>query len=119
MPRVKGGKTSRARRKRVLDQTKGFWGGRKNRLRGAQETLKRAYNYAFRDRKVKKRDFRTLWIARINAAARLNGISYSRLISGLKASEMDINRKVLADIALNDPTAFAQLVATAKTAAKA
>src|SRR6266704_2101687 len=102
MPRVKGGKTSRARRKRVLDQTKGFWGGRKYRLRGAQETLKRAYNYAFRDRKVKKRDFRTLWIARINAAARVNGISYSRLISGLKASEMDINRKVLADIALND-----------------
>jgi large subunit ribosomal protein L20 len=116
MPRVKGGKTSRARRKRVLAQTKGFWGGRKNRLRGAQETLKRAFNYAFRDRKAKKRDFRGLWIARINAAARLNGISYSRLISGLKASSVDINRKVLADLAVNDPAAFAQLAATAKSA---
>ncbi|MES2201796.1 MAG: 50S ribosomal protein L20 [candidate division FCPU426 bacterium] len=119
MPRVKGGKTSRARRKRVLSKTKGFWGGRKNRLRGAQETLKRAYNYAFRDRKVKKRDFRTLWIARINAAARANGLSYSRLISGLKAASIDMNRKVLADIAINDPAAFSQLAETAKGAAKA
>ena len=116
MPRVKGGKTSRARRKRVLDQTKGFWGGRKNRLRGAQETLKRAFNYAFRDRKAKKRDFRTLWIARINAAARMNGISYSHLINGLKVLSVDINRKVLADIAIHDPAAFAQLAQTAKAA---
>jgi large subunit ribosomal protein L20 len=84
--------------------------------RGGQETLKRAFNFAFRDRKAKKRDFRMLWIARINAAARINGISYSVMISGLKAAQIDINRKVLADIAANDPAAFAQLAATAKTA---
>jgi len=115
MPRVKNSKTSRARRKRLSKQVAGYWGRRKM-SRGGQETLKRAFNFAFRDRKAKKRDFRMLWIARINAAARINGISYSVMISGLKAAQIDINRKVLADIAANDPAAFAQLAATAKTA---
>jgi large subunit ribosomal protein L20 len=113
MPRVKNSKTSRARRKKLSKAVKGFWGRRKM-ARGAQETLKRAFNYAFRDRKAKKRDFRMLWIARINAAARLNGMSYSTMISGLKAAQIDINRKVLADIAINDAQAFAQLAETAK-----
>lgn len=114
MPRVKNSKTSRARRKRLSKAVKGFWGRRKL-SRGGQETLKRAFNYAFRDRKTKKRDFRMLWIARINAAARTNGMSYSTMISGLKAAQIDINRKVLADIAVNDPKAFSQLVETAKS----
>jgi large subunit ribosomal protein L20 len=114
MPRVKNSKTSRARRKRLSKAVKGFWGRRKM-ARGGQETLKRAFNYAFRDRKAKKRDFRMLWIARINAAARINGMSYSTMISGLKAAQIDINRKVLADIALNDPKAFSQLAETAKS----
>lgn len=113
MPRVKNSKTSRARKKRLSKAVKGFWGRRKN-SRGAQETLKRAFNFAFRDRKAKKRDFRSLWIARINAAARLNGLNYNSLISGLRAAQVDINRKVLADLAANDPKAFAQLAETAK-----
>jgi large subunit ribosomal protein L20 len=114
MPRVKNSKTSRARRNRLSKLVKGYWGRRKM-ARGGQETLKRAYNFAFRDRKAKKRDFRMLWIARINAAARMNGMSYSTMISGLKAAQIDINRKVLADIALNDPKAFSQLAETAKS----
>jgi large subunit ribosomal protein L20 len=113
MPRVKGSKTARARRNRLSKLVKGYWGRRKN-SRGAQETLKRAFNFAFRDRKAKKRDFRMLWIARINAAARINGLSYSNMISGLKAAQVEINRKVLADLAANDPGAFAQLAQTAK-----
>lgn len=115
MPRVKNSKTSRARKKRLAKAVSGYWGRRKN-SRGAQETLKRAFNFAFRDRKAKKRDFRMLWIARINAAARNNGLSYSTMISGLKNAQIDINRKVLADIAANDPVAFAQLAETAKAA---
>ena len=114
MPRVKGSKTARARRNRLSKQVKGFWGRRKNG-RAAQETLKRAFNFAFRDRKTKKRDFRMLWIARINAAARINGITYSTMISGLKAAQIDINRKVLADLAINDAGAFSQLAETAKS----
>jgi large subunit ribosomal protein L20 len=117
MPRVKNSKTSRARKNRLAKAVKGFWGRRKN-SRGAQETLKRAFNFAFRDRKAKKRDFRMLWIARINAAARVNGISYSKMMSGLKAAQIDINRKVLADLAASDPVAFAALAQTAKGAAK-
>ncbi len=115
MPRVKNSKTSRARKNRLAKQVKGYWGRRKN-SRGAQETLKRAFNFAFRDRKAKKRDFRGLWIARINAAARVNGISYSRLIAGLNKAGVEINRKVLADLAVNDPAAFAQLATAAKSA---
>lgn len=113
MPRVKNSKTSRAKKKRLSKLTAGFWGRRKLARVGV-EMIKRASNFAFRDRKAKKRDLRGLWIARINAAARQNGMSYSRLISGLKASQIDINRKVLADIALNDPTAFARLAEQVK-----
>ncbi len=115
MPRVKNSKTSRARRKRILEHTKGFWGGNKNRLRNAQIILRRADAFAFRDRKARKRQYRSLWITRVNAAARLNGISYSGLISGLKAAEIEIDRKMLADLAVNDPRAFAELAAAAKS----
>jgi large subunit ribosomal protein L20 len=115
MPRVKGSKTARARKNRLSKRTKGFWGRRKN-SRAGQETLKRAFNYAFRDRKAKKRDYRGLWITRINAAARINGITYSGLISGLKAAQIDINRKALSDLAISDPAAFAKLAEAAKSA---
>jgi large subunit ribosomal protein L20 len=98
MARVKNSKNSRARRKNILARAKGFWGGRKNRLRGAQETLKRAGNFAFRDRKQKKRAARSLWIVRINAAARLNGVSYSHLMAGLKSAGITLDRKALADL---------------------
>lgn len=116
MARVKNSKTSRARRKRILARSKGYWGGRNNRLRAAQETLKRAGAFAFRDRKQKKREIRGLWIVRINAAARAHGLSYSRFVSGLKAANISLDRKALADLAVNDPKAFAQLAAAAKQA---
>lgn len=119
MPRVKGGQTTRARKKKLFQRTKGFWGGHKNRYRSAMETLARAGNFAYRDRKAKKRQFRNLWIARINAAARLNGLSYSRLISGLKGAKIEIDRKVMADLAINDARAFAELAETAKKFVKA
>jgi large subunit ribosomal protein L20 len=109
MARVKNSKNSRARRKNILAKTKGFWGGRNNRLRQAQETLKRAGNFAFRDRKQKKRNARSLWIVRINAAARLNGVTYSHLMSGLKSAGITLDRKALADLAVNDPAAFGKL----------
>jgi large subunit ribosomal protein L20 len=114
MARVKGGMKTRARKKKLFKSTKGYWGGHKNRYRGAMETAARAGNFAYRDRKAKKRDFRMLWIARINAAARLNGLSYSRLMAGLKGAQVVIDRKILADLAINDPKAFAQLAETAK-----
>ena len=113
MPRVKNSKTSRAKKNRLRKLTSGYWGRRKNARVGV-EMVKRASNYAFRDRKAKKRDLRGLWIARINAAARQNGLSYSRLISGLKSVSIDINRKVLADIAVNDPVAFGRLAEQAR-----
>lgn len=119
MARVKNSKNSRARRKRILEHSKGFWGGRNNRLRAAQETLKRAGTYAFRDRKQVKRHMRTLWIGRINAAARVCGTTYSKLISGLKAANITLDRKALADLAVNDPRAFGQLADAAKQAAPA
>ncbi len=114
MARVKGGQTTRARKKKIFQMTKGYWGGHKNRYRSAMETLARAGNFAYRDRKAKKRQFRNLWIARINAAARLNGLSYSKLISGLKSAQIEVNRKVMADLAVNDARAFAELAETAK-----
>jgi large subunit ribosomal protein L20 len=114
MARVKGGVTTRQRRKRVTSQTKGYWGARKNHYKSAKETLMRADAYAYRDRRAKKREFRALWIARINAAARLNGISYSRFMDGLKKANIDLDRKVLADLALNDEKAFARLADTVK-----
>jgi large subunit ribosomal protein L20 len=115
MPRVKNSKTSRARKSRLRKRLKGYWGRRKN-ARVGEEMVRRASNFAFRDRKARKRDFRALWIARINAAARINGLSYSSLISGLRAASVDINRKLLAELAVSDPGAFAKIAETAKGA---
>jgi large subunit ribosomal protein L20 len=115
MPRVKRGFKARQRRNKVLKLAKGYRGARSKLFRSATEAVDRALNYAFRDRRVRKRDFRALWIARINAAARLNGLSYSKFIHGLKLSQVQIDRKVLADIALSDPKGFAEIATLAKT----
>jgi len=114
MARIKSGKTTRARHKKILKLAKGFWGGKHRLFRPANETVMKALFYARRDRRTKKRNFRRLWIARINAAARLNGLSYSVLINGLHKAGIELNRKVLADIAIHDATGFAELVAKAK-----
>ena len=114
MPRAKGGFKTRRRRNRVLKLAKGYRGARGKLFRSATEAVDRALNYAFRDRRIKKRDFRALWIARINAASRENGMSYSRLIHGLKKAEVALDRKILAQIAVTDPQAFVQIVETAK-----
>src|SRR5260221_592992 len=106
MARVKRGVVSHARHKKVLEQAKGFWGRRKNTIRAAKAAVDRAGQYAYRDRKVRKRSFRALWIQRINAAARLEGLTYSRFTHGLELAGIDIDRKVLSDIAGNDPAAF-------------
>lgn len=114
MPRTKHSVASNRRKKKVLKQAKGYSGGRSKLYRSAREAVNRALAYAYRDRRAKKRDFRKLWIARINAAARLNGMSYSRFINGLKKSDIEINRKVLADMALNEPESFSRLAEIAK-----
>lgn len=114
MPRVKRGFKARQRRNKVLKLAKGYRGARSKLFRSATEAVDRALNYAFRDRRVKKRDFRALWIARINAAARINGLSYSRLIHGLKTAMVEIDRKVLADLAVSDPRGFAEIASLAK-----
>lgn len=119
MPRTKNTVAGRARRKKILKAAKGYVGGRGVLYRTARETVERALVYAYRDRRTKKRDFRKLWIARINAAARLNGMSYSRFISGLKKADVDINRKMLAEMAVKDSEAFKQLAELAKTANEA
>ena len=106
MARVKRGVTSHAKHKKVLEQAKGFYGRRKNTIRTAKAAVDKAGQYAYRDRRVKKRAFRALWIQRINAAARLEGMTYSRFISGLEKAGIEIDRKVLSDIASADPTAF-------------
>jgi len=106
MARVKRGVVAHARHKKVLEQAKGFYGRRKNTIRAAKAAVDKAGQYAYRDRKVRKRSFRALWIQRINAAARLEGFTYSRFIFGLEKAGIDIDRKVLADIAGADPTAF-------------
>jgi large subunit ribosomal protein L20 len=116
MARVKGGVVSRRRRKRILKLAKGYYGAKHKLYRTAKEQVMNSYYYAFRDRRQKKRDFRKLWIVRINAAARINGLSYSKLMYGLKLAEVEINRKMLADLAVNDATAFAALADTAKQA---
>ena len=116
MARVKGGVVSRKRRKRVLKLAKGYYGAKHTLFRTAKEQVMNSYNYAFRDRRQKKRDFRKLWIARINAAARINGLSYSKLMHGLKVAEIEVNRKMLADLAVNDAAAFAALADEAKKA---
>ena len=106
MARVKRGVTAHAKHKKVLEQAKGFYGRRKNTIRAAKAAVDKAGQYAYRDRKVRKRSFRSLWIQRINAAARLEGMTYSRFIFGLDAAGIEMDRKVLADIAGNDPVAF-------------
>jgi len=115
MPRVKRGFKARQRRNKVLKLAKGYRGARSKLFRSATEAVDRALNYAFRDRRVKKRDFRTLWITRINAAARANGLSYSKLIYGLKSANVEIDRKVLADLAVSDPRGFSEIAGLAKT----
>ncbi len=114
MPRVKRGFKARQRRNKVLKLAKGYRGARSKLFRSATEAVDRALNYAFRDRRVKKRDFRALWITRINAAARINGLSYSKLIHGLKTASVEIDRKVLADLAVSDPAGFSELATLAK-----
>ena len=114
MPRVKNAVATRRRKKKVLSKAKGYWGARSRLYRTAQEAVNRAEAYAYRDRRVRKRDFRQLWIARINAAARINGLSYSRLIHGLDKAGVEINRKVLADLAVTDPPAFSAIAEQAK-----
>ena len=114
MPRVKRGVTARARHKKVLDQAKGFRGRRKNVYRIAKEAVMKAGQYAYRDRRQKKRVFRALWIARINAAVRELGMSYSVFMAGLKRANIDIDRKVLADLAVADKAAFAKIAGQVK-----
>jgi large subunit ribosomal protein L20 len=109
MPRVSRGFKARRRRNRVLKLAKGYVGARHRLIRSASEAVDRALNYAFRDRRQKKRDFRKLWIARISAAAKMNGLSYSKLIGGLKKAKIDLDRKVLSNMAILDPNAFAQI----------
>ena len=116
MARVKRGVTSHARHKKVLKEAKGYRGRRKNTIRIAKQAVEKAGQYAYRDRKVRKRQFRALWIQRINAAAREHGLSYSRMINGLKKSNIDIDRRVLAELALNEEAAFAALAEKAKEA---
>ena len=114
MPRVKRSVTARAKHKKVLEQAKGYYGRRKNVFRVATEAVTKAGQYAYRDRKQRKRQFRALWIARINAGARENGLSYSRFINGLKKGSIEIDRKVLADLAVFDKAAFTALAEQAK-----
>ena len=116
MPRVKRGVQARRRHKKVLDQAKGYYGARSRVYRVAKQAVTKAGQYAYRDRKAKKRTFRQLWIARINAQSRAEGITYSQLIAGLKKSGIDLDRKVLADMAMNDNVAFSQVVEKAKAA---
>lgn len=114
MPRVKGGVTAHARHKKILKLAKGYRGSKSKLYRVANQQVMKSGNYAYAHRKLKKRDFRQLWIARINAAARDNNISYSKLIHGLKVAGVDINRKMLAELAISDPQGFTQLAQVAK-----
>ena len=114
MARVKGALATRKRRKKILKRAKGYWGSKSTHFRVANQAVMKSLKYAYIGRKHKKRDFRRLWITRINAAARLNGMSYSVLMDGLKKKNIQINRKMLADIAVNDPAAFTKLVETVR-----
>lgn len=116
MARVKGGTVTRRRRKRVLKLAKGYYGSKRTLFKTAKQQVIKSGQYAYRDRRQKKREFRKLWIARINAAARLNGLSYNKLMHGLKLAGIDINRKMLSDLAIHDEKAFAQLADQAKSA---
>ncbi|MDF2953035.1 MAG: Ribosomal protein L20 [Thermodesulfobacterium sp.] len=114
MPRTKGGFKTKRRHKKLIKLAKGYWGQRKNVFRRAKETVERALVYAYRDRRQKKRDFRRLWQIRINAAARLNGLNYSKFMGGLKKAGIELDRKILANLAINEPEIFAKLVEIAK-----
>ncbi|WP_243386094.1 50S ribosomal protein L20 [Bacillus kexueae] len=114
MPRVKGGTVTRRRRKKVLKLAKGYFGSKHRLYKVANQQVMKSLMYAYRDRRQKKRDFRKLWITRINAAARMNGLSYSRLMHGLKLAGIEVNRKMLAELAVSDEKAFAQLAEAAK-----
>ena len=116
MPRATNNPAAKARRKKYLKQAKGFVGGKSNQYVAARESVERALAYAYRDRRNKKREFRRLWITRINAAARLNGLSYSHFMNGLKKAEIEVDRKMLADLAVTDAAAFSQLAEAAKAA---
>lgn len=115
MPRTKGGSKSRQRRKKIMKLAKGYVGGRGRLYRSARETVERSLAFAYRDRRVKKRTFRGLWITRIGAAAKLNGLSYSQLMNGLKKAGVELDRKILAELAIVDASGFGQLAATAKS----
>jgi large subunit ribosomal protein L20 len=114
MPRTKRGPVARKRRKKILKLAKGYYGAKSKLFKVANQQVMKSLSFAYRDRRQRKRDFRKLWIARINAASRLSGLSYSRFINGLKKADVQINRKVLADLAVNDKAAFARLVEVAK-----
>jgi large subunit ribosomal protein L20 len=114
MPRVKTNVARLKRKRKILAQAKGYFGRRKNLYKTAKEAVERAWRYSYRDRKNRKRDFRRLWIIRINAAARQHDMSYSRFMNGLKLAGVEVNRKVLADLAVTDPNAFASLAETAR-----
>ncbi|MCZ2203448.1 50S ribosomal protein L20 [Bartonella sp. A05] len=116
MARVKRGVTAHAKHKKVLKQAEGFYGRRKNTIRAAKAAVDRSKQYAYRDRKNRKRTFRALWIQRINAAVRMEGLTYGRFIDGLSKAGIEVDRKVLSDIAIHEPTAFSALVASAKKA---
>ena len=116
MARVKRGVTAKARHKKVLSKAKGYYGARSRTFRTANQAVIKAGQYAYRDRRQRKREFRALWITRINAAARMHGLSYSRLINGMNRADLEIDRKVLADIAVRDPEAFGAIAAQAKAA---
>ncbi|BDG46201.1 MULTISPECIES: 50S ribosomal protein L20 [Parageobacillus] len=115
MPRVKGGTVTRRRRKKILKLAKGYFGSKHALYRVANQQVMKSLMYAYRDRRQRKRDFRKLWITRINAAARMHGLSYSRFMHGLKLAGVEVNRKMLADLAVNDQAAFAQLAELAKS----
>ena len=114
MARVKRGVVAKARHKKVLDKAKGYYGARRKTFKVAKQAVIKAGQYAYRDRRNRKREFRRLWIARINAAARMNGLSYSRMIDGLNKADIEIDRKVLADLAVHQPESFAALAEQAK-----
>jgi large subunit ribosomal protein L20 len=114
MPRVKRGSKRRKRRAKILKLAKGYWGARSTNYRTAKEAVEKSLLYSYRDRKTRKRDFRRLWIIRIKAAAEINGLSYSRFINGLKKLNVDLDRKILADLAVNSPGTFGQLAQKVK-----
>ena len=118
MARIKAAVNAHKKRRKIMKLAKGYYGSKSKQYRAAKEQVMRSLRYAYIGRKLRKRDFRSLWIARINAAARINGLSYSRMINGLKVAGVDINRKVLSELAISDPAAFAALAEKAKEATK-